>query len=236
MTWLATAWPQVLDLAITHLLLAVPAIVLSVLVAVPVGRLAHRHPRVGGALLATASLLYAVPALPLIIIVPVMLGIPLRSPLTMVVALTAYGVALLVRTAADAFAAVDVSTREAAVAVGHSPRSAFWRVELPLAVPVLVSGVRVVAVSTVGLATIGALVGIPSLGTLFTDGFQRGITAEVITGVAVTVVLALLLDGACVVAGRVLTPWARAGLDPGGRAPDRPAAAHHLAVPAEVRA
>ena len=59
MTWLASAWPQVLDLAITHLLLAGPAVVLSVLVAVPVGRLAHRHPRVGGALLATASLTQA---------------------------------------------------------------------------------------------------------------------------------------------------------------------------------
>ncbi|MGW6005798.1 ABC transporter permease [Oerskovia enterophila] len=210
MTWLSTAWPQVLDLARTHLLLCLPAITLALLVAVPLGRLAQARPRTGAVLLAGASLLYAIPALPLLIILPVLFGIPLRSPATMVLALSLYGVALLVRTSADAFVAIDPLVRESAVAVGHSPFAMFWRVELPLAVPVLVSGVRVVTGSTVGLATIGALVGISSLGTLFTDGFQRGITAEVLTGIVATVLLALALDAACVLAGRALTPWARA--------------------------
>lgn len=210
MTWLTTSWPRVLELTWTHLALCVPAIVLSILVAVPLGRLAQRWPRTGGVVLAGASLLYAIPALPLLIIIPVLLGLPLRSPTTMVVALSVYGVALLVRTAADAFGAVDPAVRRAAVAVGHSPRELFWRVDLPLAVPVLVSGIRVVTVSTIGLATIGALVGVPSLGTLFTDGFQRGITAEVVTGVVLTVLLASVLDAVCVLIGRALTPWTRA--------------------------
>lgn len=229
MTWLSTGWPQALDLAGRHLALTVPAIALSVLLAVPLGRFAHRCSRLGGVLLGGASLLYAVPALPLLIIVPVLLSLPLRSPLTMVAALTVYGVALLVRTAADAFGAVDAQVRQSAVAVGHSARSTFWRVELPLAVPVLVSGVRVVTVSTVALATIGALVGIPSLGFLFTDGFQRGIAAEVLTGAVATVALALLLDAAVLLAGRAMAPWhgpARTiGRRPGSR---------RIAVPAEV--
>jgi osmoprotectant transport system permease protein len=208
LTWLSLNWPQVIELTRDHLLLSAPAILLSVLLAVPIGRLAQQRPRLGGPLLGAASLLYAIPALPLLIIIPVIFGIPLRSPATMVIALTVYGVALLVRTAADAFGSVDPRVREAAVAVGHSPRSAFWRVDLPLALPVLLAGVRVVAVSTVSLVTIGALIGVPSLGTLLTDGFQRGIPAEVATGVIVTMALALLFDGLLIAVGRFLTPWA----------------------------
>lgn len=210
MTWLSLNWPHVVDLARAHLLLSVPAILLSVVIAVPVGRLAYRHPRVGGPLLGAASLLYAIPALPLLIVIPALLGTPLRSATTMIVALTVYGVALLVRTAADAFTAVDDHTRDAAVAVGHSPLAVFWQVDLPLAFPVLLSGVRVVTVSTIGLVTIGALIGVSSLGTLLTDGFQRSISAEVATGVIATVLLALLLDGLLLLTGRVAAPWTRA--------------------------
>lgn len=207
MSWLILNWTQVVELVRDHLVLSAPAIVLSVLIAVPLGRLAYRRPAVGAPLLGAASLLYAIPALPLLIVIPAVLGIPLRSPATMTIALTVYGVALLVRTAADAFAAVDSRTRDAAVAIGHSPRAVFWQVDLPLAVPVLLSGVRVVAVSTIGLVTIGALIGMSSLGTLLTDGFQRGIAAEVATGVVATMLLALLVDALLLAAGRALTPW-----------------------------
>lgn len=209
MKWLRLNWAQVIDLTWTHLLLSVPAIVVSVLVAVPLGRLAQRRPRWGGPLLSAASLLYAIPALPLLILIPALVGIPLRSPLNVIIALSIYGVALLVRSAADAFASVDPVARDAAVAVGYSPRSMFWTVDLPLAVPVLLAGVRVVTVSTVGLVTIGALIGVSSLGTLLTDGFQRGITAEVLTGVLATVALALVLDVLLVLAGRRVTAWSR---------------------------
>lgn len=209
MNWLSHNWPQLITLTRDHLLLSVPAIVLSVLIAVPLGRVAYRWPRVGGPLLSGASLLYAVPALPLLIVIPVVFGVPLRSSATMIIALTVYGVALLVRTAADAFGSVDPTVRQAALAVGHSPRSVFWRVDLPLAVPVLISGIRVTTVATIGLVTIGALIGVSSLGTLLTDGFQRGITAEVATGIIATVALALLLDGIVLLIGRALTPWRR---------------------------
>lgn len=209
MSWLIANWGAVAGLALDHLLLSLPAILASVLVAVPIGRLAFRRPRVGGPLLSVASLAYAIPALPLLIIIPAIIGTPLRSWQTMVAALTVYGVALLVRTACDAFSAVDPQLRDAAVATGFSPRGLFWRVDLPLAVPVLVSGVRVVAVSTISLVTLGALIGVPGLGTLLTDGFQRGIAAEVWTGVLATAVLALLLDAAVLGIGRALAPWTR---------------------------
>lgn len=211
MRWLSLNWQQVTDLLWSHLLLSVPAILLSAVIAIPLGRLAFRHPRLGGPVLMVATLLYAIPALPMLIVVPVVFGLALRSPATMVVALTLYGVALMVRTSADAFGAVDRGTRDAATAIGHSPRSVLWRIDLPLAVPTLVAGLRVVTVSTIGLVTIGALIGVPSLGTLLTDGFQRGIASEVATGVIGTVVLALLLDALVLAGGRVLTPWTRSG-------------------------
>ena len=209
MNWLANNWPQVLSLAGRHLLLALPAIVLSLLLAVPIGRFAQQSPRVGRPLLGLTTLLYAIPALPLLIFVPGIFGFPLRSNATLITVLTIYGVALLVRTVADAFTAINSETRRAAVAIGHSPRSLFWQVDFPLAVPMLLSGLRVVAVSTIGLVTIGALIGIPSLGLLLTDGFQRGITASVVTGLIATALLALLVDSILLLIGRWLTPWAR---------------------------
>jgi osmoprotectant transport system permease protein len=210
MTWLALSWEYVLELTRDHLLLSIPAILLSVFISIPIGRFAHRRPAVGEIVVGAVGLLYAIPALPLLIIIPAVFGFPLRSSATVVTALTVYGVALMARTAADAFGAVDAEVRAAALAVGHSPRGVFWRVDLPLAVPVLLSGTRVVAVGTVAMVTIGALIGVPGLGSLLTDGFQRGITEEVVVGVAATIAVALVLDGLLLAAGRALTPWTRA--------------------------
>ena len=81
--------------------------------------------------------------------------------------------------------------------------------DLPLAVPVTMAGVRVVVVSTISLVTVGSVIGVRSLGTLFTDGFQRGIVPEVVTGLALTVVLAIAMDALCVLLERLLAPWAR---------------------------
>lgn len=210
MNWLAQNWAQVGELAWEHLLLCLPAIALAVIIAVPIGRLSFRFGRLGGALTSTATLLYAIPALPMLIVVPAIAGVPLRSPANMVITLTLYGIALLVRSAADGFASVDRAVRDSSVAIGHSPLAAFWRVDLPLALPVILAGVRVVAVSTVSLVTVGALIGVSSLGTLLTDGFQRGIFAEVLTGIVSTIALALLVDAALLLLGRALMPWRRA--------------------------
>ncbi len=209
MNWLSANWPEVVSLTVDHLFLAIPAIIITIVASVPIGRLAYKRPAIGRPILGVATLLYAIPSLPLLIVIPVLFGTPLRSNATMVIALSIYGVALLVRTAEDAFASVDPQVREAAIAIGNSPRSVFWRVDLPLAMPVLISGIRVVTVSTVSLVTIGALVGVSNLGTLLTDGLQRGIVAEVTTGILATVGLTLALDGLLLASGRLLTPWTR---------------------------
>ncbi|MGY1883923.1 ABC transporter permease [Blastococcus sp. SYSU DS0753] len=209
MTWLRLNSALVVELTTTHLLLSAPAVLLSLVIAVPLGWVANRYRLARGPLLTGVGLLYAVPSLPLLIAIPAVLGTPLRSAATMVTALTVYGVALLVRSAADGFGSVPGHVTQSATAVGFSTWSRFWQVELPLAAPVVLAGLRVVVVSTVGLVTVGAVVGISSLGTLFTDGFQRGLPGEIVTGLVMTVLLALVLDGVCVLAGRVLLPWAR---------------------------
>jgi len=187
--------------------LSVPAIILSFVISVPIGWVAHRSRWSRGVLLSLCGLLYAIPSLALFVALPPITGLELRSPVNLVIALTLYGVAVLVRTAADAFDSVEPDVRQSATAIGYSTVGRFWGVDLPLAGPVLVSGLRVVIVSTVSLATVGAVIGVPSLGSLFTDGFQRNIQAEIITGIVATIVLALVLDWACVRIGRLLMPW-----------------------------
>lgn len=209
MTWIWSNLDLLWDRTLDHLILSVPPIFLSFLVAVPLGWLANRYRAGRGIILTASGLLYAIPSLPLFFVIPAIVGTSLRSPLNLVIALTVYGVALMVRVVADGLASVDMDVRQSAVAVGYSGWSIFWQVELPLAGPVLLAGLRVVAVSTVSLATVGAVIGAQSLGSLFTDGFQRGIQAEIIAGIGLTVALAVALDGALVLLGRVLLPWTR---------------------------
>lgn len=209
MTWvlanLGLIWSRTLD----HVVLSLPPIVLCFVIALPLGWLANRYRVSRGVILTGAGLLYAVPSLPLFFVLPAVIGTGLRSPLNVIIALTLYGVALMVRVVADGLNSVDADVRQSASAVGFSTWSRFWQVELPLAGPVLLAGMRVVAVSTVSLVTVGAVIGVQSLGSLFTDGFQRGIQAEIIAGLVATVGVALVFDGALVLAGRLLMPWTR---------------------------
>ena len=209
MTWvlanLGLIWGRTLD----HIVLSLPPIVLCFVVAVPLGWLARRYTISRGVILTGAGLLYAVPSLPLFFVLPAVIGTGLRSPLNVIIALTLYGVALMVRVVSDGLDSVDADVRQSATAMGYSGWTRFWQVELPLAGPVLLAGMRVVAVSTVSLVTVGAVIGVQSLGSLFTDGFQRGIQAEIIAGLVATVGLALVFDGALVLLGRILMPWTR---------------------------
>lgn len=207
MTWLLNNGELIGQLVVAHLLIAVPPIILSFVISVPIGWVANRFSWTRATLLTVLGLLYAIPSLPLFIVLPLILGTGLRDSINLVVALTLYGIALMVRTTADGLSAVDSDIRQSATAVGFSVRSQFFRVELPLAGPVLLAGIRVVAVSTISLTTVGAVIGVDSLGALFTDGFQRGIAAEILTGIVLTIIIALGIDALLVIIGRVLMPW-----------------------------
>ena len=210
MTWLSSNWGVIGSLTLAHLWIALPAIALSVLFSVPIARWAAFSRR-GGWVLSALSALYAVPSLPFLIVIPVIVGVALRSPANMVIVLTLYGVAVLVRQVAEGFRAIPRATLQAANACGYPLPRRFVEVELPLATPVIVAGTRVVATSTVSLVTVGAFIGVRSLGTLFTDGFQRGLVAEVVAGLVATVLLALAIDALIQGIGWALTPWTRRG-------------------------
>lgn len=209
MSWVWANLDRILELALVHLALSVPAVVLSLVVSVPLGWLAWRYRWSRGLLLTLCGILYAIPSLPLFIALPAIIGTGLRSPVNVVAAMTLYGIALLVRSSADGFAGVDGDVLRSATGVGFSAWGRFWRVELPLAGPVILAGLRVVVVSTVSLLTVSAVIGVQSLGSLFTDGFQRGITAEIWTGIVMTLLLAGVLDVAVVLLGRAVLPWSR---------------------------
>ena len=172
MTWLSSNWALIGQLTLAHLWIALPVIALSVALSVPVARWAAFSRR-GGWVLSALSALYAVPSLPLLVVIPVIIGVALRSNANMIAVLTLYGVAVLVRQVAEGFRTIPRATLQAANACGYSLPRRFVEVELPLATPVIVAGTRVVATSTVSLVTVGAFIGVRSLGTLFTDGFQH---------------------------------------------------------------
>lgn len=218
MTWIVNNLDFIAQLMIAHLAIALPPIVLSFVISIPIGWVANRFRWSRGVLLTVCGLLYAVPSLPLFVALPTIIGTGLQDPINVVIGLTLYGIALMVRTTADGLASVDADIRQSASAVGFSGPGRFWRVELPLAGPVLLAGLRVVAVSTVSLTTVGAVLGIKSLGLLFTDGIQRNIPEEIWTGIVLTVAIALVLDGLIVLIGRLVMPWSRVSAVPRRRA------------------
>jgi osmoprotectant transport system permease protein len=207
--WLESNLDLVWQLIVAHVGLSVPPILIGFLISIPIGWVANRYRPSRGVILVVLGLLYTIPSIPLFIFMPLFLGTPLISPVNVVIALTIYAIALMVRTAADGLASVDRDVLQAASAMGYSAWQRFWRVELPLSGPVLLSGLRVVSASTVSLATLGVIIGVQSLGYLFTNGFQRNIPAEVITGIVATLLIAVVFDLLLVLLGRLLLPWSR---------------------------
>lgn len=210
MNWVGENLGLLADLTVAHARLAVIPVVIGFVLALPLGWVAHRYRLVRGTVITIAGLLYTIPSLALFVLLPPLLGIPYLSDLNVTIALTIYAVALLVRTVAEAFDSVPPEVVDGAEAIGFSRFSSVIGVRLPLAGPVLLAGLRVAMVSTVSMVTVGALIGVASLGSLFTDGFQRKIVPEILSGLVLTVILALVLDGLLRLAGRLLMPWVRA--------------------------
>jgi osmoprotectant transport system permease protein len=193
-----------------HVWLSVLPVVFGLLIALPIGWVASRFRWTYPPITNLAGLLYTIPSLALFILMPSILGTKILSPVNVVVALTVYTVALLVRVVADGLNSVPDEVRAAATAMGFKGIGRFLRVELPIAVPVITAGVRVATVSNVSLVSVGALIGVNQLGSLFTDGFTRYVNGVVLLGILLCLLLALVLDGVILGLNRWLTPWQRA--------------------------
>ncbi|TQL47326.1 osmoprotectant transport system permease protein [Homoserinimonas aerilata] len=207
MEWTIANFGLIWELTLNHVRLSVIPIVLGLLIAVPLGWLANRNAALRVITISGGSLLFTIPSLPLFVILPYVLGTRVTDETNVIVALTIYAVAVMVRSAADALAAVPVSVLQSASAMGFSPWMRFWSTELPLAGPVLLAGLRVVSVSTIALVSVGALVGSRNLGYLFTNGKQRDFLEEILVGIVATLVIAVVFDVVLVLLGRILMPW-----------------------------
>ncbi|MET4589022.1 ABC transporter permease [Arthrobacter sp. 754] len=219
MDWFLSNSATVLERAGQHLVLALIPMVLGLLISLPLAQLARIHPALRSVVVTASSLLYTIPSLALFIILPPLLGTRILDPVNVIVALTIYAVALLVRAALDAFDSVDEDLRQAAVAMGYKPWRRFFDIDLPLSLPVMFAGLRVVSVSNISLVSVAALLGVGNLGMLFTDGLQRNFVTEVVVGIVAILVLALVMDGVLVLLERLLTPWTRAAKASGPAAP-----------------
>ncbi|HWM16780.1 MAG TPA: ABC transporter permease [Microbacterium sp.] len=210
MNWVIDNVDLIWELTLIHLRQSVVAIILGFVLALPLGWLAWRYRAARGGILTVTGLLYTIPSLALLPILPVLLGTPILSEVNLILALTIYAIALMVRSVADGLGSVDASVRLSATAMGYGAVRRFWVIEFPLAGPVILAGLRVTAVSTIALATVGALIGIDNLGYLFTNGSQRRIIPEVLAGIVAVLLIALLVDALLIAAGRMLMPWSRA--------------------------
>src|SRR6201991_1596091 len=159
MTWVLANLEMIWGLTLEHIVFALVPVVLGIVLAVPLGWLANRTGFGRTLTINVAGLLYTVPSLALFVILPPLLGTQILDPINVIVALTVYTVALLVRTVADALSAVPSVVVNAATAMGYRPMRRFVAVELPLSVPVVVAGVRVAAVSSISLVTVGSVIG-----------------------------------------------------------------------------
>jgi osmoprotectant transport system permease protein len=209
--WFLGHLDQLFELMLNHAVLAIIPLIVGLLLAIPLGWLARRHRVLYTPLIAGTGLLYTIPSLALFILMPLVLGTGILDPVNVVVALTIYTVALLVRTVADGLGSVPDDVAQAATAMGIGRVRRFFGVELPLAVPVIAAGLRVAAVSNVSIVSVAALLGIPQLGSLFTDGFARNFLDPIVVGILACMALALVLDLAILWGSRAVTPWLRAG-------------------------
>jgi osmoprotectant transport system permease protein len=194
-----------------HLYLSLLPVVLGLAVALPLGFVVIRYPRLYAPMVTGSGVLYSIPSLSMFILLPGILGTRILNPVNIIVALAVYTVALLVRTVVDGLRSVPDHVRQAATALGFKRYRQLVQVELPIALPVIVAGVRVATVANISLVSVGALIGVGGLGELFTDGFQRDFLTPIVVGTVLSVALALSADTVLVLLQRALTPWARAG-------------------------
>ncbi len=208
--WVVDNLDQIGGRLAEHIYLTVVAVVVGLVISFTLALLVRRYPRTYGPIIGVTGMLYAIPSLALFALLVPITG--LTSVLTAEIALVSYTLLILTRNLVEGLRAVPTDAIEAAAGMGYTPAQRLLRVELPLALPVIFAGLRIATVSTVGLVTVAALIGLGGLGYLIvTIGTARGsfgLTAT-LTGIVLAVGLAVLADLLLLAAQRALTPWAR---------------------------
>jgi osmoprotectant transport system permease protein len=205
-SWIPQNWSIIWQYSLDNLLLGLLPPLIGLAIAVPVGIACVARRWLYPPVLALASAIYALPSLALLVVLIAYTGL---GNLTVIIPLTLFSLCVLIPNVVDGLRSVSEPVRQAATAMGFTQQGRLVRVELPLAVPVIIAGLRVAVVSSISLASLGQLIGVSSLGYFFIDGLQRDFPTEIYAGIALTILLALFCDLILVVSRSLLTPWAR---------------------------
>lgn len=195
-------WEQLLE----HAYLTGLAVAIGLLISLPAGVFAYRHRRAYPPITWFAGFLYTIPSLALFAFLTAYTGL---TTLTAEIGLVSYTLLILIRNVVAGLEGVPPDTKEAARGMGYTPRQMLWRVELPLAFPVILAGIRVATVTIIGLVTVTSLIGKGGLGAFILQGIQRFFSTPIVVGAVLSVLLAVMADLGLLGLQRVLTPWSR---------------------------
>ncbi|OON75565.1 ABC transporter permease [Streptomyces tsukubensis] len=213
---------ELTDATVQHVLITVVSVAIGLAIALPLALLARRRKAFAGPILGVTTVLYTLPSLAMFSLLLPVFGL---SAALVVTGLVLYSLTILVRNILAGLEAVPEEAREAARGMGYGPWRLLLEVELPLALPALLAGVRIATVSTVALTTVGAIVDYGGLGSLILDGLDTTFKAQVLAASVLCVVLAVAADLLLLLLQRLLTPWTRAHRVRTPRAPAGPAQA-----------
>ncbi|HEY0935524.1 MAG TPA: ABC transporter permease [Trebonia sp.] len=204
-SWIPSNGALIWQLTRQNLFLGVVPALIGLVISLPLGIVAARWRWFYPPVLTVINILYAVPSLALFIALIPAFGL---TDTTVSIALTVFSLCVILPNVVAGMRAVPPAVTQAATAMGYGPLRRLVTIELPLATPVIIAGLRIGVVAGISLASIGQLIGVSSLGYLFTDGLQRSFPTEVYVGLVLVVVLALVCDLILIMIRRVLTPWA----------------------------
>jgi osmoprotectant transport system permease protein len=207
--WIERNLPMIGSLLVEHVILAVLPVVIAFVISLPLGYLVSKTKRAANVILAFLGVIYSIPSLALFVMMPLILGTKILNPVNIVVALAIYSTALLIRSVVDGLRSVSPSVRQSATAVGYGWLRRHFRVELPLAMPVIFAGLRVVTVSNIALVSVAVLVGSGALGKLFDLGFSSYFYTPIIVALVLMLILSLIFDALILLIQRGALPWFR---------------------------
>lgn len=204
--WIARNLEQIWSRLVQHVGLTLIAVVVGLAVSMALALLVYRRRRLLASVAATAAILYTIPSIALFAVLTPFTGF--GSLLTAEIALVSYTLLILLRNTVAGLDSVPADVREAAVGLGYGRWQMLWQVELPLAMPLIVAGVRIASVTTVGLVTVAAIIGQGGLGQLILAGLRSFFATPTLVGAVLSLALALLIDVVLLGVQRRLTPWA----------------------------
>jgi osmoprotectant transport system permease protein len=207
--WLNRNLEMIGELLVEHVILALVPVVLAFVISIPLGYLVSKTGKAADVLLAILGVIYSIPSLALFVLMPLVLGTQILNPVNIGAALAVYSIALLVRSVVDGLRSVPPSVKQSAAAMGYGSLRRLLGVDLPLAMPVIFAGLRVVTVSNIALVTVATLVGSGALGKLFDLGFGSYFYTPIIVALVLTLALALIADGMILLLQRGSLPWLR---------------------------